>query len=514
MTVSFDVPTLLPMLLPLGGMLLMLLVDLLAPRATHIHIGIAVLSLLAGLIAALPIQRWHADTPRLTQCLGDTTVCLWESSPMVSALQVTALFAAIVVVLLSTPALRLETEGRGATRLALLLTAAAGSVGVAAARDAGSWLVSLEMATVPVVVLVALPATRGAIAGAIQLLTTSLTSFAMLVLGVAAWFGATGSIIFDPRAAVFATRQERPALLALAVVLILAGLAFKLSLVPFHAWTPTAYAGAPVPIAAFLAATSKVAALGALLVIFQSLANLGKTAFVAVAVLALGSMTVGNIIALRQQGAVRLLAWSTVAQAGWVVLPLVSTSSLMNPTSPGMRGAATYLIAYVSATLVAFCVVAAVWGLGVSRAGEPAGGRLTAYTGLLRRQPLAGIALILALTSLAGLPPGIIGLVGKVVALQPVVNEGLWFVGLWAAVNAVLGAAVYLRWLRLVIGMDTDASLADSAPSDSAALALGGGHALMMPAVQSKAVSWALGLSVTVLVAISVLPQLVLGSIR
>ena len=229
------------------------------------------------------------------------------------------------------------------------------------------------------------------------------------------------------------------AVLALGVVLLLAGLGFKLSLVPFHAWTPTAYSGASTPIAAFLATVSKVAALAALLVVLRAVAALGTPAVITIGVLAALSMTLGNLMALRQDDVVRLLAWSTVAQAGWVVLPLVSVSAL------GIGASATYLLAYVIGTLVAFAVVA------VTVREQPDGRDLTAYDGLWHRKPWRAGALVLALTSLAGLPPGIIGLVGKVVALRPVIAEGWVWLAVIAAVNAVIGVAVYLRWLRGVI---------------------------------------------------------------
>jgi len=229
-------------------------------------------------------------------------------------------------------------------------------------------------------------------------------------------------------------------------VLVLAGVGFKLSLVPFHAWTPTAYAGSSVPVATFLATVSKVAALAALLVVLRAVAVLGTPAVLSIAVLSALSMTLGNVMALRQDDVVRLLAWSTVAQAGWVVLPLVSISAL------GVGASATYLLTYVVATLVAFAVVA------VMVRDRPGQGRSIAdYEGLWQRSPWRAGALALALTSLAGLPPGVIGLVGKITALGPVVAEGWIWLAVIAAANAVLGVAVYLRWLRAVITAPADA---------------------------------------------------------
>ena len=145
---------------------------------------------------------------------------------------------------------------------------------------------------------------------------------------------------------------RRP-ILVLAVALVVAGIGFKLSLVPFHAWTPEAYDGAPLPIAAFLAGVSKIAALAALLIVIRAIAPVGAPALTTIAIVAAASMTLGNIMALRQDSVVRLLAWSTVAQAGWVVMPLAAVSSA------AVFASGAYLLAYVLATLLAFAVVAA-----------------------------------------------------------------------------------------------------------------------------------------------------------
>ncbi|MDQ2757202.1 MAG: NADH/ubiquinone/plastoquinone, partial [Actinomycetota bacterium] len=366
--------------------------------------------------------------------------------------------------------------------IALLLAATAGAVGVVGARDLGSWLVTLELATLPVVALVALPGTRAALAGAVQLLTTSLVSFAVLALAAACWYAATGTPRLTAAAVLGVTGTPQKGLLTLAVVLVLAGIGFKLSLVPFHAWTPTAYAGGPLPVAVFLAGVSKIAALGALVVVLTALSSLGKAALVATAVLAVASMTLGNLIALRQDDVVRLLAWSTVAQAGWVVVPLVSVSTL------GVRASASYLLTYVVATLAAFSVVAVV----VRGSSGQSGRRLTSYAGLVRRHPLLGGVLALALTTLAGLPPGVLGVVAKVVALRPVIAEGWWVIAVVAALNAVLGVAVYLRWFRVLVsrpGAEQAHVPMTAVPLHRVAVVLTGG----------------------LLVALSVQPQLLLG---
>jgi NADH-quinone oxidoreductase subunit N len=151
---------------------------------------------------------------------------------------------------------------------------------------------------------------------------------------------------------------------------------------------------------------------------------------------------------LRQTVAIRLLAWSTVAQAGWVILPLAGA---WRADAEGVRAAASasvgYLAAYLVATLAAFSVVV------VLARRHPTGEEhsLQAYRGLARTKPVAAAVLGLALLALAGLPPGVVGLVAKVVALRPVVDAGIWPLALVAAVNVALGIAYYLRWAALLV---------------------------------------------------------------
>jgi NADH-quinone oxidoreductase subunit N len=470
---AIDYLTLLPALIPIGGAVLVLVIDLVSPNLRQFPFAIAALAALGASVATIPGLAQVRGDRLATFCVelggpivgsgaqpgveGLPQTCFWQADSLTSSLQLAAGIATFIVVLLAWPRARARTAGEGTREpieAILLLTAFAGTMVVAASRDLGTLLIALELATLPVIGLVALSGRRGAVAGAVQLLVTSLVSFALLVLGAALWLVATGSPMLDadaallgegyqvetPGASVVAWPDESTAILALAVVLIVAGLGFKLSLVPFHAWTPTAYSGATVPVATFLATVSKIGALAALLVVLRAISVMGASALAAIALLAVLSMTVGNLMALRQNDVVRLLAWSTVAQAGWVVLPLVSVSSL------GNRAAGTYLLTYVAATTVAFAVVA------LMLRERPGSGRtLDAYEGLWHRSPWRAGALALALTSLAGLPPGIIGLVGKVVALRPVLVEGWIWLAVIAAGNAVLGVAVYLRWLRPVV---------------------------------------------------------------
>jgi NADH-quinone oxidoreductase subunit N len=434
--VSVDAVTLAPALVPALGAVLVLVVDAVAPGRRRWAPWLGVLALVVGAGAALG-GVLGADQPLRSLCLpAPQGACLWTSGPTTGTLQAGILLATAAAVAL------LHNGGGGprdtAVTTALLLTSATGGVAVAASRDLGTWLVTLELATVPVVALVAMRGTRVAAHGALTLLVTSLTSFALLALGAALWLTATGDASFaaDTVAAAWAEPGRR-AVLVLGFAVLLAGLGFKLSLVPFHAWTPQAYSTADLGTALALAAGSKVSALAALLVVAQAVVGAAVDArplTVVLGVLAVSSMLVGNVMALRQDDATRLLAWSTIAQAGWVVLPVAAVSAA------GLRASAAYVLVYAAATVVAFAAVAAVGA-----------GPLARHRGLLRRDVVTGGALALALLVLAGLPPGILGLVAKVVALRPAVHAGLWPLVAVAVVAVVLGIAVYLRWFALLL---------------------------------------------------------------
>jgi NADH-quinone oxidoreductase subunit N len=482
MRVAIDWLSMLPVLAPAVGALLVLVVDAIAPRLRTAHLAIALVALGAGAAAA----GWGVaggDTVRSLCLEAPEGACLYAVAPTAGILQTVALAAAAVVVLMllgdTLPGGSVRTSadevlrGGPAVAAALVLAATAGATGVVGAQDLGSWLVTLELATLPVIALVALAARPRAVHGALTLLITSVLSFALLVLGVALWVIATGSSTFAGSGVRDAWRTgETRLVLVAAVLVLLAGLGFKLSLVPFHAWTPVTYAGAAVPVTLALATVSKIAALGALVTVVRSLASVVQepapiAVVAALSAVGLVSMLLGALVALRQVDPVRLLAWSAVGQAGWVVLPLAAV------TAAGADAAAGYLAAYAIATAVAFVVVHLVHG--PVAAGAPEGPRELSHTGgLLRTHPLLGGLLALALVSLAGLPPGIVGLLAKVVALEAVVAGGLWPVAVVAVVGAVLGVAVYLRWVAALLGAGRSVRPLQRMPGSRLALTVAG----------------------------------------
>ena len=482
MRVTVDWFALTPVLAPALGALLVLALDAVVPRARLAHLGVGLVALGAG--AAVAGFGATRSEPLWSLCLeAPDGACLYGAGAMASVLQLCALVAAAVVLLMligdawpardSNAVSRDALRGGPAVAAALVLAATAGANAVVAAQDLGAWLVALELATLPLIALVALAASREAIHGALTLLVTSVLSFSLLALGVALWVVATGSSTFATSGVRDAwSAPEQRLVLVTAVIVLLAGLGFKLSLVPFHAWTPTTYAGAAVPVTLTIATVSKIAALGAVITVVRSLASVvqepAATAVVtAIAGVALLSMLLGNLIALRQVDPVRLLAWSAVGQAGWVVLPLAAL------TAAGADAAAGYLAAYVIATTVAFVVVHLVHG--PVAAGAPQRARELLHTGGLARNHLVlGSLLVLALLALAGLPPGVIGLIAKVAALQPVVAAGLWPVAVVAVVGAVLGVAVYLRWVMILLGPGRSTGPLQRMPGSRLALLIAG----------------------------------------
>jgi len=442
-----------PVVAPLAALLAVLLVDAAAPgfaRLRHVHDAIAILGLVAAGAAVVRLAADDADTA--TACVPggglEVAACSFAVSALTLTLQAVVIGAAVVCLLLT-------LDGPGARDRAphhvLLLAAVTGATALPAARDLATLVVAFETATLPAIALVALRRDPQGAQGAVTFLFTALASLGLLLLGAALIVAATGSAHLDRISAALGDPSLPPRVRAVAVVgvlLAVGGVAFKLSAVPFHLWTPDTYAGAPLPVAAFLASVSKAAGTAAVVVLLTiGVLPLAGTWAPIMGLLAAVTFTVGNLVALRERVAVRLLAWSTIAQAGWVILPLAGAE----PGGPAQAraaaaGAVGYLVAYAAATLAVFAVVV------VFARHHPAGEEhaVQAYRGLARREPVAAAILAFGLACLAGLPPGIVGLVAKVVAVRPVVDLATWPLALAAAANVVLGLVYYLRWAALL----------------------------------------------------------------
>ena len=451
---EIDVLVAAPVLAPAIGAIVVLALDALWPRRRTPALGAGALALTIGLAAAVVLRLRAADgAEQATVCLPDDPALAVDPAPgatvsdcLVRVGETGALLQAIAAAAGLAVLVQLVTRARGGpvgeepgsghagVEVALLLATVTGAAVVSAAHDLGSWLIGLELATLPVVALAVLRG-RSRDSGALQLVMTSVASFGLAVVGAGLWATATGSIRLGGAAAWSASQEEGTrAVLTLGLVLLLAGVAFKLSLVPFHAWTPATYPRAGIAVTTLLATVSSIAAVGALIALMDGAAAVLPGLAPVLAVLAVLSMLVGAALALRATDPLRLVAWSAVTQGGWVVAPLAAGDT---------DAAIGYLAVYVVAVAAVLTVVA---GLA------PDGGRtLEDDRGLLRRRPVHAAVLTLGLLTLAGLPPGVAGLLAKIVALRPLAADGLWWIALPAVAAAALGFAAYLRWVALVL---------------------------------------------------------------
>jgi NADH-quinone oxidoreductase subunit N len=250
-----------------------------------------------------------------------------------------------------------------------------------------------------------------------------------MAMGIALVYCDRGSLVLAELLSPTPTSALSPLYLA-GVGLVLAGLAFKLSFVPAHLWTPDVYQGAPAPVTALLSTASKAAAAVALLLLFPLLRS-WQGARDLFWILALLSMLAGNLAALRQTGIKRMLGWSSIAQMGYVALAFVAYPS------GGGRAALFYIAAYVLAGLASFGAVAVL-------SGESGSDELDQYRGVGYRHPLAGAALAVAMFSLAGIPPTA-GFMAKFAVFSAALRGGEHALALIGILSALVAVFFYLR---------------------------------------------------------------------
>jgi NADH-quinone oxidoreductase subunit N len=360
------------------------------------------------------------------------------------------------IVILATIATLLLSVGVGrddqvAGTTSLLLWSASGAMLMAGAANLMSVFLGLELLSLALYCLCAMSPRRTARESALKYLILSSMASGFLLYGSALLFGATGSVAF----AALATATVTP-LLALGAGLFLVGIAFKLSLVPFHAWTPDVYEGAPLPVTAFMSIATKAGTL-AVLARFAYAALPADHASAILAplwVLAALSMLVGNLAALSQTDMKRLLAYSGIAQVGYIV------TAFAGQTAQGLRYAILYLAGYMVMNLGAFAVVAL-----MARDGDAIVG-LPRFTGLAHRRPWLAAAMTFFLIGLAGLPPTI-GFTGKVLILTTTVSAGYaWLAGI-LIVGTAISAYVYFKIVRAMFAHGDAAHARDERPRNA-----------------------------------------------
>ncbi|MEE8518068.1 MAG: NADH-quinone oxidoreductase subunit N, partial [Dehalococcoidia bacterium] len=342
--------------------------------------------------------------------------------------------------------------------LGLVLFSATGLVLLSAAADLITIYVSLELASLPVVALAAFSKTqmRSTEAG-VKYLVLSAVSSAVLLYGFAFLYGAAGTVqvvSLDPSVPTIAqmvptTHDSLPFgnfAVLVAVVMATAGFGFKLSMVPFQMWTPDVYEGAPTPVGAFLAVASKAAAFAVVLRLFYgAFGNASADWAMMFAVLAAVTMSVGNVVAISQSNVKRLLGYSTIAQAGYMLIGVAAVAARSQEAGDSALGIASvlfYLGGYAAMNLTAFFAIIAI----TNRTNDES---IDGLAGVARRSPLLAALLTFSLLSLTGIPPTV-GFMGKLFLFNAAVNADLAWLAVIGVVNSAVSAYYYLSIVRVM----------------------------------------------------------------
>jgi NADH-quinone oxidoreductase subunit N len=450
-------------------------------------LGGAVLVLMAGLVfgpgGGRPGGRLRAGSlvapalalASLGAALG-LTIWQWNAQKSIvsGALRIDDLALVLGVILIAggmcTVLLALRSQvGRGPVQgelYALMLTSIAGMSVLASAQNTVLVFLGLELLSIPLYVLCAIERLREhSLESGLKYLIIGSVGSATLLYGLALIYGITGATDFSAIAhAITARSLQGDTMLLGGVALCVAGLCFKASVAPFHQWTPDVYEGAPTPITAFMAVATKVAALGVFLRLFDvALIGAQPTWAPAVAVLATITIIVGNVGALGQASMKRMLAYSSVAQAGYMLAGVVVSTQL------GVRATVFYLVGYLFMNMAAFAVV-------LARERETTlGDSLEALTGLGRRRPLLALPMTVSMLGLAGIP-ATIGFVGKFYLIDAAVANDYTWLGIVIVIGSMISLGYYLPVIAAMWMREAPAGLAASAyPAGGATQTAGGG---------------------------------------
>lgn len=410
MNMGRDLALLLPEITLLLGAVLALVAEMLRRP------GLALLLALTGLLTAFG----------LTLPLVGQQTTVFMGTFRLDTFSVWAKIVILPLVALILLLVRPEVRGRDreGTVYSLLAFTTLGPLVLAGAGDLMFLVLGVLLSSLGAFALVAYPRTDRATEAAMKYFVYGSVTEAVMVFGLTFWYGATGSTLL----ADLGKLQNAPLLAVTGLAAVLIGLGYKAAIAPFHFWSPDAYDGAPLAIAAFLSTAPKIGAIFALAQVVRNLPVAAVNWPLVLAVLAIVSMTYGNLAALPQTNLVRLLAYSSIAQAGYFVLGIVA----LGRSALAVSSLVVFAAAYAAMNLGAFAVIARV------------GRDLSAFRGLGRSRPWTGAAMVIFLLSLVGVPP-LGGFVGKLLLFGAVLEAGYGWLAVVAILNSVLSLAVYLR---------------------------------------------------------------------
>jgi len=313
---------------------------------------------------------------------------------------------------------------REGTVYSLLVFTTVGALALAGAGDLMFLILGVLLSSLGSFALVAYPRDERATEAAMKYFVFGSVAGAIMIYGLTFWFGVTGSTLL-----INLSRLGHHRLAAIAgLVAVLVGLGYKAALAPFHFWAPDAYDGGPLSVAAYLSVVPKIGAIFALAQVARNLPAGPIDALFAIAVLSAISMIYGNLAALSQTNVVRLLAYSSISQAGYFLLGVVAVVR----SNLGIESLVIFAAAYAAMNVGAFAIVARV------------GRDLSAFVGVGRTAPWTGGAMVVFLLSLVGVPP-LAGFIGKLLLFGAAINAGFVWLAVVAILNTVLSLAVYLR---------------------------------------------------------------------
>ena len=390
-------------------------------------------SVTVALMVVLPVRIALLSEP--SQAFGGMYVASQASNVMKIILSV----GTVIVLIMAEPWLKNEAKRYDGEFYLLVLSTLLGMFFMVSSGNFLMFFLGLEMASVPMACLVALnKLKKDSAEGAAKYIITATFSSAVMLYGISFIYGSVGTLYFDDvtqRIASFAQQKSQVPMLIMGLVFFFSGLGFKLSLVPFHFWTADTYQGAPTPVTGYLSVVSKGAAAFALMTIlmkvFAPLTAYWEYMLYIVVVL---SITVANLFAIRQKELKRFMAFSSISQAGYIMLAVIGSSQA------GMAALMYYILVYVVANMAVFTVISTV---------EQNNGGTTmmhSYNGLYQTNPKLSFLMTLALFSLAGIPP-FAGMFSKFFVFMAAAEQGsfwAYFVVFIALINTVVSLYYYL----------------------------------------------------------------------
>jgi NADH-quinone oxidoreductase subunit N len=448
---AFNLLPILPVLIVVGWGMILMIIDLFVPAdKKHITAWLSVVGLAGAFIQT--VLLWDYSTGVFIPEGGTPMLLADNYSHFLNA---TFLLTGFLTVLISVHYLDKAGINRGEYYM-LMLFSIGGMMLMGMANDLILVFLALELLSIPLYILSGFARTRAdSEESAMKYFLLGSFSSGFLVFGIALIYGATGSTALP---AVLSGLDASSSLGLAGVALLLVGFAFKVAAVPFHMWTPDVYEGAPTAVTAFMSVGAKVGGFAAMIRVFlMALPDLGDTWVPAVAVIAALTMTLGNVVALAQQNIKRMLAYSSIAHAGYI---LVAVAAGVN-SDEGIGAALFYMLAYLFTNLGAFAIVIAV------ERQDGQGVMLDDYKGLARRNPWLALALAYFMLSLTGVPPTG-GFSAKFFVFRAALDADLVWLAVVGAVTSVISGYFYLRVVYLAYMFDGEGEVTARRPLQTA----------------------------------------------